>query len=518
MQPSGAGPSDNVEEAVLPDNYQAYESARSIASEIADRFAPDSVLDVGCGRGYLVQALKSQGLDARGIDKSEQAIGDAPDSDCSVGDIGSEKLSMVLDGADLVCFLDQMQELAGKNLDLAIANLCSLANRFIIFDVPNRRDTPDSRSLQWCLAKFRVFGFQFLEMAPWAAENAVALGRTPLSARPRRRTCDVSAIIPVFNGRRFLLQAVNSVLNQTLPVRELILVDDGSSEPQFDCLDGLDATVNIITHVQPNSGQSVARNAGAKLASGDFLAFLDQDDLWYPNHVEILRSYFAQEGGDRLGWVYSNLDRVDLSGEMNTRSFLDTIPAAHPKKSLAELLREDLMILPSASLIRRTSFDAVNGFDERLLGYEDDDLFLRLFRDGWDNAYVDKALSRWRIHSGSCSYSPRMAQSRRTYMYKLIDEYPDQPGFGTFWIRDFIAPRFIANWLGEYENAIQSGDFGACREIALDLERLAKLSGRNTLLRKVALLAHPELFTRLRAKWSMMPGPVRHMGSRLLGI
>jgi GT2 family glycosyltransferase len=76
---------------------------------------------------------------------------------------------------------------------------------------------------------------------------------------------------------------------------------------------------------------------------------------------------------------------MDIDGSMLIRSFLTRLPTAHPKRSLIECLGQDMFVVPSASLISRKAFQAVGGFDESLSGYEDDDLFLRMFRAGYDN-------------------------------------------------------------------------------------------------------------------------------------
>ena len=79
-----------------------------------------------------------------------------------------------------------------------------------------------------------------------------------------------------------------------------------------------------------------------------------------------------------------------------------------------------MFVLPTASIISRVAFEALGGFDESLSGYEDDDLFLRMFRAGYDHVYVDQALARWRIFSTSSTYSKRMASSRMTFANKLL--------------------------------------------------------------------------------------------------
>ncbi len=91
-----------------------------------------------------------------------------------------------------------------------------------------------------------------------------------------------------------------------------------------------------------------------------------------------------------------------------------------------------MFILPSASLFAKTTFLKVGAFDERLSGYEDDDLFLRMFIAGFQRLYLKNvAVTRWRTHSSSTSYSARMAKSRMIYFQKLV-MFPDDPRLDRF--------------------------------------------------------------------------------------
>ncbi len=197
---------------------------------------------------------------------------------------------------------------------------------------------------------------------------------------------------------------------------------------------------------------------GVRESRSDLIAFLDQDDFWYKTHLEELVKPFLTPSDPPIGWVYSNIDEIDQDGQLVCRSFLNTMPAAHPKKQLSDCIRENMFILPSASLISRDAFDACGGFDERLCGYEDDDLFMRIFRSGYDNVYIDRALGQWRIYPASASYTPRFAQSRYIYCQKLMDMFPNDKRLGRFYMRDMIVPRFLHEALGDYEDAAAEGN------------------------------------------------------------
>ena len=270
----------------------------------------------------------------------------------------------------------------------------------------------------------------------------------------------ITAIIPLYNGARYIEEAVQSVIRQTLPAAEIVVVNDGSTDDGAGVaiVERMARSFPITILHKPNGGQSSARNLGVQHAKTDLVAFLDQDDVWYDNHFEELAKPFAENTSPPLGWVYSDLDEIDENGYLVSRSYLSTLQAPHPKRHIFDCIRQDMFILPSASLIRREAFLSIGGFDERLCGYEDDDLFMRLFRAGFDNVFLDKALSKWRIYPGSTSYTFRMARSRGIYARKLLEMFPDDVKRVRYFARDLIVPRFFDQAIREYENAVKLGD------------------------------------------------------------
>ena len=267
----------------------------------------------------------------------------------------------------------------------------------------------------------------------------------------------ISVVVPLYNGRDFIQEALDSVLTQTLPPDEIIVVDDGSTDGGSDIVVEMARSHSIILLRKENGGQSSARNVGIAHAHGDLIALLDQDDVWYPHHLATLVKPFIEAHPLNIGWTYSNLDRIDADGSMLIRSFLTWLPTAHPKRSMIQCLGQDMFVVPSASLISREAFQAVGGFDESLSGYEDDDLFLRMFRAGYENVFVDVPLSKWRIYPASTSYSSRMARSRRIYAEKLLRAYPDEPREVKHYTTRIIAPRFLTQMLAEYRKALVYG-------------------------------------------------------------
>jgi glycosyltransferase involved in cell wall biosynthesis len=285
------------------------------------------------------------------------------------------------------------------------------------------------------------------------------------------------AIIPLYNGAHWIEGTIRTVFAQTLQPDEFFVVDDGSTDGGAGAAIvarlAKERPITLLT--KPNGGQSSARNFGVRRSKSALIALLDQDDVWYPHHVETLAAPFRKSWPVPLGWTYSNVDTVNEAGRMMTRGFLSDLPTQHPKRHLARCLGEDMMILPSASLISRAAFEAAGGFDERLSGYEDDDLFLRLFCAGYDNIYFEEPLSQWRVQGGSCGHSPRIFESSMIYMDKLLNDFPDDECIAHSYARDFIAPRFYQVLLSRYDQSLRVRNIAQCREIVDRLKRIVPL-------------------------------------------
>ncbi|HEX7834277.1 MAG TPA: glycosyltransferase [Pseudolysinimonas sp.] len=260
--------------------------------------------------------------------------------------------------------------------------------------------------------------------------------------------------MPLYNGELWVEQALSSILAQTLPPDEIVIVDDGSTDGGIEIVRAIAAKnpkIRIVSQI--NAGQSAARNLAISLTECAYVALIDQDDVWYPNHLEELMEAVRTHQGLRLGWVYSDFDDIDVAGALVQRDFIEHGTTQNPKRDLVQVLREGFTIQPSATLITRAAILAVGGFDERLSGYEDDDLFLRIFLANYDNVYLPYPTSQWRIHETSGGGSARMESSLKIYGDKLIDMFPNDRWRGFYYRSDVIAPRIINTWLQMYVRA-----------------------------------------------------------------
>lgn len=270
----------------------------------------------------------------------------------------------------------------------------------------------------------------------------------------------IAAVIPLYNGAPYIEAAIRSVLNQERPADEIIVVDDGSTDDGPSVVEAM-ATKGVKVRLlrKENGGQGSARNYGVAHCSSDLIALLDQDDYWYRDHLKELERPFIDAKDGSLAYVYSNLDRISQEGSLVQRNYLDYFKIEeHPKRTLMGCLKDNMYILPSATLISKFAFQSVNGFDERLRGYEDDDLFLKFFCAGFKSAYVDKALSAWRIYPGSSSTSVRMLVSAQIYYDGLVETFKNRTETGKDLITDVIAPRFALAGHRAFKDYIKRAD------------------------------------------------------------
>jgi glycosyltransferase involved in cell wall biosynthesis len=180
----------------------------------------------------------------------------------------------------------------------------------------------------------------------------------------------VSVIMPCYNGERFIADAIRSFLAQTYANKELIVVDDGSTDRSAEIVAGFGNAVKLIS--QPNEGPSAARNRGLHAAKGEFIAFLDADDWWAPNFLEAMVSALA--GSDAV-LAYCGWQNVLADG--STRPPFVPPDYETPDKRVNLLSNASLWPI-HGMLTRRADLLALGGFDERLLMCEDYDLWLRL--------------------------------------------------------------------------------------------------------------------------------------------
>jgi len=201
----------------------------------------------------------------------------------------------------------------------------------------------------------------------------------------------ISVIIPTYNYDRFLREAIDSVLAQTYPALEIIVVDDGSTDDTPRILAEYGDRIRVIR--QENLGASAARNTGIAAARGEWVAFLDSDDLWRPRKLECDAARIAADPD--LGMVHCGAEQFDNTGK-TLFVFLGGLEG-WVAPDLLRLDREVIAAPGSGLTVRKTAAEEVGGYDPRLEASEDWDFCYRVacrYRAG----FIPEVLARYRLH------------------------------------------------------------------------------------------------------------------------
>lgn len=200
-----------------------------------------------------------------------------------------------------------------------------------------------------------------------------------------------TVIIPAYNQGHYLGRAIDSVLTQSDQAFEIIVVDDGSTDDTAAVARKYSADRRVRYIFQQNSGLSAARNTGIRHARGQYLSFLDSDDLFLPQKLALLRRHFERH--PHLGLVAGQAHPIDEDGRPTGVLFDERLP----QEGRYLLLGNPLHV--GSVLLRRSWQEKVGLFDETLRSYEDWDMWLRLALAGCPMGFVDKPVSLYRFHA-----------------------------------------------------------------------------------------------------------------------
>jgi GT2 family glycosyltransferase len=267
----------------------------------------------------------------------------------------------------------------------------------------------------------------------------------------------VSAVVPCFNREQFLAEALESVCNQTHPVDELIVVDDGSTDRSAEIAAYYGATVVR----QENRGPGAARNRGTAVATGDVIAWLDADDRWLPHHVAVLTGLLHRhpEAAAAFGAVQRFGSRDEL--------IPGYVPTGGPRAVLFEAFR-DWLHTTIGAILRRSALLDIGGLDETERYAEDFDLWLRLARR---HVFVatHEVTAEWRWHAAQQS-TARAEQIAATYRYRrrFVDELRAD---GDLDLAAALEAELAAVWTEAVRQAVRERD----RAVLAELRRSASL-------------------------------------------
>ena len=227
----------------------------------------------------------------------------------------------------------------------------------------------------------------------------------------------ISVIIPAYNAAKSIARTLDSVLSQTLTDFEIILVNDGS--PDTDAFEAaLSKYRERVTYIKErNRGAAAARNTGIKAARGEFLAFLDADDIWLPNYLEAQMGVLRKTGADV---VYCDALIVG-SSLLKGRTFIGLAPS-RCEVTPESLLRVDVGLLTSALIATKKAVWDAGLFDESILRGHDFDLWLRIAQKRFKFACHPEVLAHYSVtDSGLSGDAVKQAQRRLELLNTIRD-------------------------------------------------------------------------------------------------
>jgi glycosyltransferase involved in cell wall biosynthesis len=228
----------------------------------------------------------------------------------------------------------------------------------------------------------------------------------------------VSVIIPAYNAMAYLPQTLQSALDQTFTDFEVLVINDGSSDQILEWADQIqDPRVRLIT--QENQGLSGARNTGIWQSQGEYLAFLDADDLWEPTKLE--KQAACLDHHSSVGLVSSWVHLIDHQGSWIASP---QAPNSQGDDLKRELFLSNIVLCGSTPMVRRCCFEKVGFFDRTLRSIEDWDMWLRLVPH-YQLYVIQEPLVQYRKHSNSMSKNFRvMVESANEVMTRAFQLSP----------------------------------------------------------------------------------------------
>ena len=229
----------------------------------------------------------------------------------------------------------------------------------------------------------------------------------------------VSVVIPVRNGKDFIHEAIDSVLRQGFVDLEVIVVDDGSSDYDYKQLEAIDPRVNVLR--LEGCGVSRARNTGMRVAQGEFIAFLDADDVWFPGKLEAQIRYFDQHQdvgvvfGQFVKW-HADSQGVFAPAESIWSNCTDLVSSEVERSGwIYTKLLMGLLVGMNTAVIRRSIYYQIGEFNEAMRIGEDYDFWLRASRVAEMHS-LNGPVALYRIHAASAMHKV----ARENHMATLL--------------------------------------------------------------------------------------------------
>lgn len=237
----------------------------------------------------------------------------------------------------------------------------------------------------------------------------------------------VSIIIPTYNCAGYLGRAIDSVVAQTYKDYEILVVDDGSTDNTKDVVLPYGQRVTYL--YQQNQGVSAARNHAIAKASGELLAYLDADDMWYPEKLE--RQVAFLDAHQECGMVHGEMSVISEQDKIIHVRFYEETKRSVPQGYCLQQLLTRCHIQTLTVVERRSMFDRVGGFDERLPIAQDYLHWIMIAAEGQALGYLAEPLGKYRWRTGSLiGNSNRLMEDHARICNILLHEKPIAPRHG----------------------------------------------------------------------------------------
>ncbi len=211
----------------------------------------------------------------------------------------------------------------------------------------------------------------------------------------------LTVLVPVRNGQEFLAETLQSVLAQTHPISEIIVVNDGSTDNTAYIASSFGEKIRLVN--RKNAGVSAARNYGLSIATTEWVALVDHDDLWEPNHLANIASVIAANPDADL--CYTGARWMKQEGSIGPYVPGDTLNFP-PAQGIFATLMERCVFMPSSVALKKSTALLIGGFDTRYTHSEDWDLWLRLLHNGAHFVHSPEPTLLYRVHPGSAAHNP----------------------------------------------------------------------------------------------------------------
>lgn len=231
----------------------------------------------------------------------------------------------------------------------------------------------------------------------------------------------VSVIIPAYNAAAYVKEAVDSAIAQTYPNKEVIVVDDGSTDGTRAVLEPYIKKKAIVYLHQENRGLAGARNTGVRSARGEFVALLDSDDIFLPDKLERQVGYLVAH--PNCGVCYCDLWHFydDAPGHMLKLNYI-----YYSGDEVFPRLLKMNFINPLSVVVRRSEINRVGLFDETYRRSEDWEYWVRLAYHGVRFCFLPETLAKYRMHKGSLSYGWSVKAAEKETVLRIFKTLRDK--------------------------------------------------------------------------------------------